>query len=198
MHRWAPSVFCRYPSIFQTASRSCTSVSCRFYGTEFVSPFPVKKPLSLGAGNMRRMDFLLKYLQQVPDLRQYLHLNVTPQVVSSTMVSSSILMFNREVSYKSASSTRKVCLLHVLLRETSRQGRNVNNFNCKVLIFKRLLHYLFLFFLVKPNQPENVTFFWKEDSVTVSCNKPRRAVKCLRLELQYKSKYDKDWQVSWT
>ncbi|KAK2515101.1 Crlf2 [Columba livia] len=49
-------------------------------------------------------------------------------------------------------------------------------------------------FYIKPNQPENVTFFWKEDTVTVSCNKPERAVKCLRLELQYKSKYDKDWQ----
>ncbi|OPJ69517.1 cytokine receptor-like factor 2 isoform A [Patagioenas fasciata monilis] len=49
-------------------------------------------------------------------------------------------------------------------------------------------------FYIKPNQPENVTFFWKEDTVTVSCNKPERAVKCLRLELQYKSKYDEDWQ----
>ncbi|NXF53072.1 CRLF2 factor, partial [Oceanites oceanicus] len=49
-------------------------------------------------------------------------------------------------------------------------------------------------FYIKPNRPENVTFFWKEDTVTVSCNKPERAVKCLRLELQYKSKFDKDWQ----
>uniref|UniRef100_A0A8B9FRJ5 Cytokine receptor-like factor 2 n=1 Tax=Amazona collaria TaxID=241587 RepID=A0A8B9FRJ5_9PSIT len=49
-------------------------------------------------------------------------------------------------------------------------------------------------FLVKPNRPENVTFFWNEDTVTVSCNKPERAVKCLRLELQYKSKFDKQWQ----
>ncbi|NXX14891.1 CRLF2 factor, partial [Podargus strigoides] len=49
-------------------------------------------------------------------------------------------------------------------------------------------------FYIKPNQPENVTFLWKEDTVTVSCNKPERAVKCLRLELQYKSKFDKDWQ----
>ncbi|XP_010009480.1 PREDICTED: LOW QUALITY PROTEIN: cytokine receptor-like factor 2 [Nestor notabilis] len=49
-------------------------------------------------------------------------------------------------------------------------------------------------FYIKPNRPENVTFFWKEDTVTVSCNKPERAVKCLRLELQYKSKFDKQWQ----
>ncbi|NXV74245.1 CRLF2 factor, partial [Atlantisia rogersi] len=49
-------------------------------------------------------------------------------------------------------------------------------------------------FYIKPDRPKNVTFFWKEDAVTVSCNKPRRAVHCLRLELQYKSKFDKDWQ----
>ncbi|XP_064000083.1 cytokine receptor-like factor 2 [Pogoniulus pusillus] len=49
-------------------------------------------------------------------------------------------------------------------------------------------------FYIKPNQPENVTFFWKEDAVTVSCNKPERGVKCLKLELQHKSKFDKDWQ----
>ncbi|NWI85910.1 CRLF2 factor, partial [Pitta sordida] len=49
-------------------------------------------------------------------------------------------------------------------------------------------------FYIKPNRPENVTFFWKEDTVTVSCNKPEKAVKCLRLELQYKSTFDKEWQ----
>ncbi|XP_017672092.1 PREDICTED: cytokine receptor-like factor 2 isoform X1 [Lepidothrix coronata] len=49
-------------------------------------------------------------------------------------------------------------------------------------------------FYIKPNPPENVTFFWKEDTVIVSCNKPERAVKCLRLELQYKSTFDKEWQ----
>ncbi|XP_051500036.1 cytokine receptor-like factor 2 [Apus apus] len=49
-------------------------------------------------------------------------------------------------------------------------------------------------FYIKPNRPENVTFFWKEDTVVVSCNKPDRGVKCLQLELQYKSKFDKDWQ----
>ncbi|XP_027743912.1 cytokine receptor-like factor 2 isoform X1 [Empidonax traillii] len=49
-------------------------------------------------------------------------------------------------------------------------------------------------FYIKPNPPENVTFFWKEDTVTVSCNKPERAVKCLNLELQYKSTFDKEWQ----
>ncbi|NXK54031.1 CRLF2 factor, partial [Chauna torquata] len=49
-------------------------------------------------------------------------------------------------------------------------------------------------FYIKPNPPENVTFFWKDDTVTVTCNKPERAVKCLKLELQYKSKFDKGWQ----
>ncbi|NXC02110.1 CRLF2 factor, partial [Orthonyx spaldingii] len=49
-------------------------------------------------------------------------------------------------------------------------------------------------FYIKPNRPENVTFFWKEDTVTVSCNEPERAANCLRLELQYKSKFDEEWQ----
>ncbi|NXD21971.1 CRLF2 factor, partial [Spelaeornis formosus] len=49
-------------------------------------------------------------------------------------------------------------------------------------------------FYIKPSPPENVTFFWEEDTVTVSCNKPERNAWCLRLELQYKSKFDKDWQ----
>ncbi|NWV10750.1 CRLF2 factor, partial [Ptilonorhynchus violaceus] len=49
-------------------------------------------------------------------------------------------------------------------------------------------------FYIKPNRPENVTFFWKDDTVAVSCNKPEKAVRCLRLELQYKSKFDKEWQ----
>ncbi|KFR05963.1 Cytokine receptor-like factor 2, partial [Opisthocomus hoazin] len=49
-------------------------------------------------------------------------------------------------------------------------------------------------FYIKPNRPENVTFFWKEDTVTVSCNKTKTPVRCLKLELQYKSKFDKDWQ----
>ncbi|NXO26376.1 CRLF2 factor, partial [Cisticola juncidis] len=49
-------------------------------------------------------------------------------------------------------------------------------------------------FYIKPSPPENVTFFWKEDTVTVSCNKPEKNAWCLRLELQYKSKFDKEWQ----
>ncbi|NXD07529.1 CRLF2 factor, partial [Nothocercus nigrocapillus] len=49
-------------------------------------------------------------------------------------------------------------------------------------------------FYIKPSRPENVTFLWKDDTVTVSCNEPKRAVICLRLELQYKSKFDKEWQ----
>ncbi|NXR51403.1 CRLF2 factor, partial [Hippolais icterina] len=49
-------------------------------------------------------------------------------------------------------------------------------------------------FYIKPSPPENVTFFWEEDTVTVSCNKPEGNARCLRLELQYKSKFDKEWQ----
>ncbi|XP_066032581.1 cytokine receptor-like factor 2 isoform X1 [Chamaea fasciata] len=49
-------------------------------------------------------------------------------------------------------------------------------------------------FYIKPSPPENVTFFWEEHTVTVSCNKPERNAHCLRLELQYKSKFDKEWQ----
>ncbi|OWK60803.1 Cytokine receptor-like factor 2 [Lonchura striata] len=49
-------------------------------------------------------------------------------------------------------------------------------------------------FYIKPSPPENVTFFWEEDTVTVSCNKPKRNAWCLTLELQYKSKFDKEWQ----
>ncbi|NWV29569.1 CRLF2 factor, partial [Origma solitaria] len=48
-------------------------------------------------------------------------------------------------------------------------------------------------FYIKPNRPENVTFFWEEDTITVSCKKPERAAWCLRLELQYKSKFDEEW-----
>ncbi|NWU37565.1 CRLF2 factor, partial [Hylia prasina] len=49
-------------------------------------------------------------------------------------------------------------------------------------------------FYIKPRPPENVTFFWEEDTVTVSCNRPKRNAHCLKLELQYKSKFDKEWQ----
>ncbi|XP_037994921.1 cytokine receptor-like factor 2 isoform X2 [Motacilla alba alba] len=49
-------------------------------------------------------------------------------------------------------------------------------------------------FYIKPSPPENVTFYWEEDTVTVSCNKPKRNAWCLRFELQYKSKFDKEWQ----
>uniref|UniRef100_A0A672UE85 Cytokine receptor-like factor 2 n=1 Tax=Strigops habroptila TaxID=2489341 RepID=A0A672UE85_STRHB len=74
---------------------------------------------------------------------------------------------------------------------------NAENIQCRIIWEKRSKYIITKFislFLVKPNRPENVTFFWKEDTVTVSCNKPERAVKCLRLELQYKSKFDKQWQ----
>ncbi|XP_032908762.1 cytokine receptor-like factor 2 [Catharus ustulatus] len=60
----------------------------------------------------------------------------------------------------------------------------------KELFFKRLK----ADFYIKPKPPENVTFFWEEDTVTVSCNKPKRNALCLTLELQYKSKFDKTWQ----
>jgi len=59
-------------------------------------------------------------------------------MVSNFMVSNLILMFNREVSHKNMSSKKKIHLLHLLLRKTLRQGRNNNNFNSKVLLFKRL------------------------------------------------------------
>ncbi|NXU40547.1 CRLF2 factor, partial [Drymodes brunneopygia] len=49
-------------------------------------------------------------------------------------------------------------------------------------------------FYIKPSPPENVTFFWNEDTLTVSCNKPKRNARCLKLELQYKNKFDKEWQ----
>ncbi|KAM7181107.1 cytokine receptor-like factor 2 [Macrochelys suwanniensis] len=49
-------------------------------------------------------------------------------------------------------------------------------------------------FFIKPNPPENVTFHWKGDTVTIESNKPKTAARCLKLELQYKSKYDKEWQ----
>ncbi|NXW75945.1 CRLF2 factor, partial [Hirundo rustica] len=49
-------------------------------------------------------------------------------------------------------------------------------------------------FYIKPSPPENVTFFWEEDTVAVSCNQPKRNARCLRLELQYKSKFDREWQ----
>ncbi|XP_067401819.1 cytokine receptor-like factor 2 isoform X2 [Emydura macquarii macquarii] len=49
-------------------------------------------------------------------------------------------------------------------------------------------------FFIKPNPPENVTFHWKSDRITIEYNTPKTSVRCLMLELQYKSKYDKEWQ----
>nr|XP_014435366.1 cytokine receptor-like factor 2 [Pelodiscus sinensis] len=49
-------------------------------------------------------------------------------------------------------------------------------------------------FYIKPNPPENVTFHWQGDTLTVGCSKPKTKTKCLKLELQYKSEYDKEWQ----
>ncbi|XP_074839409.1 cytokine receptor-like factor 2 [Carettochelys insculpta] len=49
-------------------------------------------------------------------------------------------------------------------------------------------------FYIKPNPPENVTFDWKGDTLTIQCSKPKTPTWCLMLELQYKSKYDKEWQ----
>ncbi|NXP34296.1 CRLF2 factor, partial [Leiothrix lutea] len=65
-----------------------------------------------------------------------------------------------------------------------------NSNGTEELFFKQLK----VDFFIKPSPPENVTFFWEEDTVTVSCNKPERNTHCLRLELQYKSKFDKEWQ----
>ncbi|XP_034970382.2 cytokine receptor-like factor 2 [Zootoca vivipara] len=47
--------------------------------------------------------------------------------------------------------------------------------------------------LLKPNPPENVTFQWADDEVTVQC-KAVENEHCFRFELQYKSQLDKDWQ----
>uniref|UniRef100_A0A8C8RS05 Cytokine receptor-like factor 2 n=1 Tax=Pelusios castaneus TaxID=367368 RepID=A0A8C8RS05_9SAUR len=49
-------------------------------------------------------------------------------------------------------------------------------------------------FFIKPNPPENVTFHWKNDTITVECKKPKKSPRCLNLEYQYKSKHDKEWQ----
>ncbi|NXO74797.1 CRLF2 factor, partial [Sitta europaea] len=65
-----------------------------------------------------------------------------------------------------------------------------NSNGSKELFFKKLK----ADFYIKPSPPENVTFFWEEDTATVSCNKPKKNAWCLRLELQYKSKFDKEWQ----
>ncbi|XP_061485400.1 cytokine receptor-like factor 2 [Rhineura floridana] len=45
----------------------------------------------------------------------------------------------------------------------------------------------------KPNPPENVTFQWAEDKITIQCKTPYNA-HCFVFELRYKSRFDKDWQ----
>uniref|UniRef100_A0A8D0L3B8 Cytokine receptor-like factor 2 n=1 Tax=Sphenodon punctatus TaxID=8508 RepID=A0A8D0L3B8_SPHPU len=47
-------------------------------------------------------------------------------------------------------------------------------------------------FYVKPNPPENVTFQWKNGTVAVYLSAKQAG--CLDLEVQYISKFDKDWQ----
>ncbi|NWH89884.1 CRLF2 factor, partial [Aegithalos caudatus] len=58
---------------------------------------------------------------------------------------------------------------------------SIRNSNGSEELFSKILK---ADFYIKPSPPENVTFFWKEDTVTVSCNKPERNAQCLRLELQ--------------
>ncbi|NXA36034.1 CRLF2 factor, partial [Eudromia elegans] len=84
--------------------------------------------------------------------------------------------FNSGCQFKTEGSTLTISIM--------------NNNGSKELFSKRLKSD----FYIKPSRPENVTFLWKDDTVTVSCNEPKRAVICLRLELQYKSKFDKEWQ----
>ncbi|NWX98881.1 CRLF2 factor, partial [Nothoprocta ornata] len=84
--------------------------------------------------------------------------------------------FNSGCQFKTEGSTLTISIM--------------NSNGSKELFYKRLKSD----FYIKPSRPENVTFLWKDDTVTVSCNKPKRGVICLRLELQYKSKFDKEWQ----
>ncbi|XP_019384952.1 PREDICTED: cytokine receptor-like factor 2 [Crocodylus porosus] len=49
-------------------------------------------------------------------------------------------------------------------------------------------------FFIKPSPPENVNFLWKDDRVTVTCSKPKTLKRCLKLEFQYRSKFDMEWQ----
>ncbi|XP_062983746.1 cytokine receptor-like factor 2 [Elgaria multicarinata webbii] len=48
-----------------------------------------------------------------------------------------------------------------------------------------------LFF--QPNPPENVTFQWADEEVTIKCKRPIYQ-SCMDLELQYKSRFDQVWQ----
>ncbi|NWZ44443.1 CRLF2 factor, partial [Brachypodius atriceps] len=75
--------------------------------------------------------------------------------------------------------------------EGSTLAFSIRNSNGSEELFSKILK---VDFYIKPSPPENVTFFWEEDTVTVSCNKPERNAWCLRLELQHKSKFDKEWQ----
>ncbi|XP_054830352.1 cytokine receptor-like factor 2 [Eublepharis macularius] len=45
----------------------------------------------------------------------------------------------------------------------------------------------------KPNPPENVTFQWAEDKLTVQCNPPQQP-HCFMFELQYKSTLNQEWK----
>lgn len=68
---------------------------------------------------------------KAPDVRRLLPLNVAPQMVPSVRVSSSILMFNREVSSKSKTSKKKVHLLLLLLGEIlPRKEKNILTVKC--------------------------------------------------------------------
>uniref|UniRef100_A0A7M4EIA3 Cytokine receptor-like factor 2 n=1 Tax=Crocodylus porosus TaxID=8502 RepID=A0A7M4EIA3_CROPO len=61
-------------------------------------------------------------------------------------------------------------------------------------LFKTEKQSLLFFFSVKPSPPENVNFLWKDDRVTVTCSKPKTLKRCLKLEFQYRSKFDMEWQ----
>uniref|UniRef100_A0ACB8FIV7 Uncharacterized protein n=1 Tax=Sphaerodactylus townsendi TaxID=933632 RepID=A0ACB8FIV7_9SAUR len=48
---------------------------------------------------------------------------------------------------------------------------------------------------IKPSPPENVTFQWVDDKVTVQWNPPQHP-QCFELEFQYKSTLDQKWKSS--
>ncbi|KAJ7319656.1 hypothetical protein JRQ81_019167 [Phrynocephalus forsythii] len=45
----------------------------------------------------------------------------------------------------------------------------------------------------KPNPPEDVTFQWADDMLTIECQPPG-PTHCFHFELQYKNRFDKDWR----
>ncbi|KAF7254128.1 Cytokine receptor-like factor 2 [Varanus komodoensis] len=80
-----------------------------------------------------------------------------------------------------------VCLLHTEGDRILISIRDTNG--TKELYFSDQEKFMFF----QPNPPEHVSFQWTDDEVTAKYNPPKFG-QCLKLELQYKSKFDKDWQ----